>query len=242
MKTLALLILAALSACSPTNHLVIMHFVNAQFARQNYQCVPLGWVPVPFDGTYYEGYSAELDETDWWLPPKWVGSVNSSELKHADVRVTYELLNELVSVGMLDRDRVHGGFRYHLTMRALPFYFDENDFGNNPEHFAYLCYSGIVPQRVIWNQPIHVEQVHGGSGKTQVFRAAFEWLPSTVAPWADSAFIQSHSVILAPTKGPIVVKFVNRQGTWEISNVHLFASALPRIGFADASAWPKSRP
>ncbi len=193
-----LLAAAALSSCSPTDHRIILYALRERF--HYYECVPLGWVPVPVDGTYVQGYSAELDQTDWWLPPKWVGSIRIDRLKHRDARVTYALLNELVRVGMLDRNRVKNSFRYHLTWRALSYYFDENDFGNNPEHYSFLCYSKIAPQRVVWNEPIHRERI--GGSETDVFRAKVEWLPGPVAAWAEDAFLQSHSVTLVPARDP----------------------------------------
>lgn len=237
----AFLIAVALYACAPTDHHIIMLNLRAQFAQQGCECVPLGWVPVRLADTYYQGYSAELDQTDWWLPPKWVGRVSTKDLKHANVRVTYDLLNELTRVGMLDRKPAADAFEYHLTLSALPFYYDEDALGNNPEHFTYLCYSRMVPERLTWSEPIHLEQIGDAPEKMEAFRAAFEWRPSPAAAWAENAFLRSHSVVLAPSQHTLTVKFVNWKGTWEIYHVNMFASALPHIGVTDASVWPASR-
>jgi hypothetical protein len=216
----------------------MMHAVSARF--RYYECVPLGWVPVPAGDTYHRGYSAELDETDWWLPPTWSGVIRASELRRPDVKATYDVLNELVRAGVVQLQTSADRFRYHLTWQGLRYYFDGDDFGNNPSHNSFVCFSGMEPQRVIWSEPVHVEQNRDGSGETQVFRAAFEWRPGPPAAWANDAFLQSHSVILEPVNGPLVVRFVNRRGEWEIDYPR--ATALPRLGFADASVWPASRP
>jgi hypothetical protein len=235
----ALLAAAALSACSPTNHLFIMHAVRARFASLYDKCIPLGWVPVPAAGTYLQGYSAEIsEETEWWLPPRWSGSVQASQLQRRDVRAVFQVLNELVRAGMLDVDREPGGFHYHLTMQALPYYVDRDDLGNNPEHFSYLCYSKIVPRRIVWNEAIHFERVRGVAGKAKVFRAAVQWLPGPQAAWADDPILRSHGVILASTERLIIVKFVNSEDSWQVDFVN---SGFPSISVVDASAWPKSQ-
>ncbi len=75
---------------------------------------------------------------------------------------------------MLQSSNTADGRRYFLTMRAMPYYFDRNDLGHNPERAPYLCYSTVVPQRVTWTQPVHVERDGSAPGNRQVFRAAFE--------------------------------------------------------------------
>jgi hypothetical protein len=203
-----------------------------------YECVPLGWAPVARGDGYYEGYSVELDETGWWLPPTWAARMNPKSLNSADARVTFTLLNHLAAAGMLRKDRFGDSIAYHLTWNGLPYYFDEDDFGNNPEHYSYLCYSRIVPERVLWSQPIHGERTVQGSTESQVFRAAVQWSPGPMAPWASDGFIRSHSVFLPPDTHPIVMKFVNVDGVWEIDRSS--SSLVPHLNFAEANAWPRA--
>ncbi len=216
-----------------------MHALRSQVANQYHECVPLGWAPVPVAGTYYPGYSAELQETNSWLRPLWLGSVQTSDLQRPAVRATFEVLNELAHVGMLESRRVPGGFRYRLTLRALPYYFDENQYGNNPEHWPYLCYSLIVPQRVVWNQPIQLERHGYRPSASEAFRVGFQWRPSQVASWSNNAILRSHSVILAPTASPLIATFAKRDGAWIIQ--HLSAPVPFRPQVIDSSVWPQLR-
>lgn len=94
----ALFASVAINACSPTNHWFVMHALQTQLALQYHECVPLGWDPVPVDGTYYPGYSAELQDKNSWLPALWLGSIQPSDLRQPDGRAAYEVLNELVRV------------------------------------------------------------------------------------------------------------------------------------------------
>ncbi len=50
---------------------------------------------------------------------------------------------------------MNNGIRYNLTERAFPYYFEGNDFGDNPDHLSYLCYSRLVPDRVVSSQAVH---------------------------------------------------------------------------------------
>jgi hypothetical protein len=139
---------------------------------------------------------------------------------------------------MLIRRRTPLGFRYHLTPRAVPYYFASNDYGNNPDDVPYLCYSTMVPLRVTWNQPVHIERGADGS-PVRVFRAGFEWRASPDASWAD-AMLRSHGVLLAPTQSPVVAKFVDWKGAWYIENIE--SPLAGRSTVVDGAAWPSVTP
>ena len=229
----------ALNACSPTSHWFVMHTLRTQLALQYHECVPLGWDPVPVAGTYYPGYSAELQDTNSWLPALWLGSIHTSDLRQPDGRAAYEVLNELVRVGMLERKQVAAAFHYRLTLRAVPYYFDDNEYGDNPEHWPYLCYSRMVPTQVVWNQAIREERYGEGSQQAEAFRVAFEWQPSPVPLWANDATLRSHSVILAPRRIRVIAKFIKRDRQWAIDNLYSSAPFQPYV--VDASVWPRLR-
>jgi hypothetical protein len=196
----------------------------------------LGWDPVPvFARAFYRGYSSEYIPEITWLPPRWLGSIQTGYLHQPEVRASFDVLNELVRIHMVQRTDVPGGFRYNLTMRALDYYWDDDPYRVNPGGEPYLCYSTIVPQRVLWSQPIHTEEDRNGR-KVQVFRAAFQWSVSADADWANDALLRSHSVVLPPTQSPTIAKFVSVDGDWDIQNIYSRTQALPRV--VDASVWP----
>ncbi len=216
-----------MAACAPTDHGVILKNLKSQLAQQYHECVPLGWDPVPvLAGVFYRGYSTEYISEIKWLPAQWIGIVHLKDLRDPEVRASYTVLSELVRAHMVERTTVLGGFRYHLTMRALDYYWERTQYHNNPGGEPYLCYSTIVPQRVLWNQPVHTERDRDGH-PIQTFRAAFEWRASPIAEWANDPMLRSHSVILAPMFSPTIAKFVNVDGDWVIQ--------------ADASVWPPLR-
>jgi hypothetical protein len=223
---LTLLAAAVLCACSPTSHSAILHALRTQLARQYHECVPLGWDPVPAAGSFYPGYSAEFEQTGVWLKSYWIGYVGKRDLGRPDVRVAAAILNELVRDGLLERTRWQSGSFYHLTLRALPYYYEDNAYGDNPEHMPYLCYSGITPNRVLWNSLIQ----HGS------FHAAFEWRAATRASWAQNDFLRAHSVILPPVDSPVLVTFANVDGGWNITRLNA-PHMLPRV--VDVNVWPR---
>ncbi len=228
---------ALLTACSPSNHRFVMRLLRTQFADQYHECVPLGWTPVPVAGTYYPGFSTEYRAAVTWLPPLWVGSVHAADAANPQALAASAVLKHLVRAGMLHASPVPGGRHYFLTMRALPYYFDRSDYGNNPEHYPYLCYSTIVPERVAWTQPVHTEPDGTPPVRREVFRAEFQWRPSAPASWAEDAVLRRHSVILGPAGTSIVAKFVSVGGTWEIENIYAGGAHQPRL--VDAAAWPQ---
>ncbi len=225
----ASVLLVLTAACAPTSDFTIMRAAREHFAHTYHQCLPLGWNPTPIYGTYYPGYDVELEESDWWLPPIWLGYLPQSVAYDRRARTAERVLELLASAGMVKRNIFSEASYYHITDAAFVYYYDDDDFGNNPGHAPYLCYSSIVPQRVVWKQPVHLE-----SG-VLTFRATIAWSASSPALWAANPALQKYSVTLAPTRSPLIVRFAKTGDGWQIANVY---PAAPNV-LADAAAWPK---
>lgn len=234
----ALLVAALLTACARTDDRAILGMLQTQLAKQYHECVPLGWTPVPNAGTYYPGVSVTMEENGVWLPAVWVARVRRRDLARPDVRTAAAVLDELTKKGLLIRTTTPGASRYRLARIGWDFYYDENDYGNNPDHIPYLCYSTIVPQRVIASEPARHERLPDGSHDEDVFRATFAWTPSPVAAWANDAFLRSHSVALGPAETPVTATFANRHGAWTIVQL---STPTPLGRVVNASAWPHPR-
>ena len=234
------LIVAALlmTACAPSRQSFALKNLQSQLARQYHECVPLGWAPVPIAGTYYPGDSIESSQADSWIKALWVGFIPADDLKRPQVRATYDVLEHLVSAGLAAKHRFPRGYRYHLTLAGMPYYFDGNDFHNNPDHIPYLCYSKIVPEDVVWTQPARSERI--ADRTADVFRAAFRWHASESAAWANDAMLRSHSVVLAPVTAPAVATFARSGKAWSVESLSSAGSPMPRL--ADASVWPHGLP
>jgi hypothetical protein len=237
--TCALGAAAVLTACGPTNHRVIMKELRGQLARQYHACVPLGWNPVPASGSFYPGISVTVQEEGVWLPVMWLARIDARAAARPDVRAVARVLDELARIGMLSREAWPSGVRYRLTERALPYFFADDEHGNNPEALPYLCYSAIVPQRVVSNEDVHVENLHGAIDEAQVFRASFQWKPGPAAAWANDPVLRSHSVLLAPNADTLVAQFVKLGGSWRVLKVSAADSPLPIL--VDASVWPRGQ-
>ncbi|HEV2261944.1 MAG TPA: hypothetical protein VGR69_06645 [Candidatus Rubrimentiphilum sp.] len=219
------MIAMSLSACSPNRDAAVLHLLRAQLGDQYRACVPLGWDPVPIATTFIPGFSAEYRPPVEWLPPFWLGAIQNDELRDPSARVAFDLLNHLAKQSLVEKHVTPFGFRYNLTMAGLAFYLESSQYGNNVDHLPYLCYSRIVPTKIVWAQPIR-----------QTYRAGFQWSAGDGAPWANDPFLRSHSVILAPTKSPAIAKIVRFGGSWEV--VRLYAgSMLPQL--SDAAVWPR---
>lgn len=234
----AALVVVALSGCTVQSPTVLVHAFSQRFPY--YACVPLGWVPIPTaDKSYMVGYSAQSDDSSWYLPAKWVANIDRGSTKRADVKAEFDLLTHLAHAGVLQMSVVGDRFTFHLTWNGLPYYYDEDEFGNNPLHEPFLCQTRIVPGAILWRDPMRAEPVNGVD--TDVFRAAFSWSRGRPASWAKDPYVASHSVILAPSGSPIIVRFVrDADGSWEMDQLN--AAQMPRIGFADLAAWPISSP
>ena len=233
---MAAVIVAASSGCSVQSSTALIHAFGQRFPY--YACVPLGWVPIPApDKSYEVGYSAQTDDSSWYLPAKWVANIDRSSTKRPDVKAEFDLLTHLVDAGVLQMSVARDRFTFHLTLNGLPNYYDDDEFGNNPLHEPFLCQSRIVPGAILWREPVHAEMIAGVD--RSVFRAAFSWSHGQPANWANDPFVASHSAILAPFGGPIVVRFVQgSDGLWEMDQLE--GAGTPRIDFTDRAAWPRS--
>jgi hypothetical protein len=203
-----------------------MRTLSSDLSEQYHECVPLGWDPVPV-GTdyYYEGYTSEYREEGVWLHPYWLGLIHTSELSDPDARNAYDVLNALRRAGMVERANDTGAYFYRLTPRATAYYFEMNDVGNNPDHWPYLCYSSILPRRIVSTRRV----------KDGLFHVAFEWSASAPAEWANDPFIRRHSVILPPISNPAVAVFSNAGGWWHITRIVTPAFMMPRV--VDPAVW-----
>jgi hypothetical protein len=118
----------------------------------------------------------------------------------------------------------------------MHYYYDENDSAGNPLHLPYLCYSTIIPDNVVWTQPVHLER-DAGAANVEVFRTSFTWHASENASWAADPVILSHSVVLPPDKSPVFAKFIRPEHDWLIGNTFAAASAYPQL--LDRWVWPQ---
>jgi hypothetical protein len=171
-------------------------------------------------GSYYPGYSAGLQGYAMWLDAVWMGIVHTRDLNRPEVKTVAETLDDLVKTGMVSRRPIVNGYQYALTLQAMPYFYDSNLYGNNPDHLPYLCYSTIVPQRILWKQHIHFERAPRDRKAMPVFRASFQWTTSPAAAWARDPVIQAHSVVLAPTGSPTTGKFTYFGNSWHL--VHIY--------------------
>lgn len=218
-----------LSGCSPTAPRIVFNSLDAELHHQYHACIPLGWDPVPVAGYYYPGYSSEYREEGVWLHPYWIGVVYRSQLADQRVRTAQQVMNVLVREGMLERSPAHDAMYYHLTPRALPYYFEGNSYGNNPDHLPYLCYSTIVPAKILSTGPI----------TRRTFHSEFVWRTSSPAAWAMDPFLQSHSVILPPLTARVSAKFENDHGSWYLQKLWTSTPMLPRV--VNPLVWPADR-
>jgi hypothetical protein len=196
---------------------------------QPHACVPLGWNPVPAGGYYYPGYSTSYQKPGVWLPPLWLGVIYDDQRNDADVRASYDVINALISVGMVRVERRSHATFYHLTMNAVPYYFNSNNYGEDPDGIPMLCYSTIVPTKIL-----STSAVVGGS-----FKATFQWRPSPPAGWAATTFFRTHSIILPPLQETAIATFRKYPWGW---SMHSLSTSAPMLGRpVDASVWPMQR-
>jgi hypothetical protein len=228
MRTIAVALLL-LAACSPTNHRVVLRELRAQLGAQPHACVPLGWVPVAAGQSFYPGYTAQYQDVRSWLAPLWLGSLHAADLRDAQAKTSFAIMNDLVRKGMMQRITVPGGYHFRLTVAAMKFFYAQNDYRNNSEAWPYLCYSNIVPDRVIWTRRIPDD------ANRPAFKAGFQWHAGEDAPWAGP-FLRAHSVILPPLSHLAVATFVKDQDDWLVWRLSSQSNELPRL--ADSGAWP----
>lgn len=216
---------ALLEMGGPANQRFALHELSAQLSEQYHLCVPLGWNPQPVAGFYYPAHSVEYRENGVWLHPYWLGWILRGRLSDPNTRVTYDVLNALVRAKLLSRSSGSGGYYYRVTMAAVPYYYENNSFGNNPDHLPYLCYSRVVPDRILISRAVNA----------RAFRLQFAWHPGINAPWANDPFIRAHSVVLPPILNPATAVFSERNGTWSVQRLTTAGAMLPRP--ISAAAW-----
>lgn len=204
-----------------------------------HDCVPLGWNPVRVDdGFFYVGYSAELDETYWFVSPPWAAGFGPHEPVDPAGRTARDVLAHLEAAGMVDETRRRWGVKFNLSGAGFERFFDHDNFGNNRLDFPYICYSTIAAKAIIWKQPVRLESDPYGPGRVQTFRVAFTWTISTDSSWRPDAFIRAHSIVLGPTRSPAIAKFVRRGDDWVLDN--LYPGSSDRV--TEPAAWPTDPP
>ncbi len=146
---LAAILAAGLTACAPTRAQIATRALASGLDDKYHECVPLGWDPVPSAGYYYPGYTSEYREQGVWLRPFWIGVVHAAYADDPRVRTAQQVMDALVDAGMLQREMLPGATYYRLTHLAIPYYFEDNHYGDNPDHLPYLCYSRLIPRQIL---------------------------------------------------------------------------------------------
>lgn len=214
---------------SPQSSRFTMSVLTRDLAGQPHACVPLGWNPAPVAGSYYPSYSALYREDGVWLHPYWLGLVYKSQLTEVQVRSVYNVMNALVRVGMLNRTDLHDALLYRMTVKAEPYYYEDNGFGNNPDHLPYLCYSYYEPQRVVEHRRIN----------DGLFKVTFQLRQTPPAGWGNDLFLQRHSVVLAPREQALMANLSSAGGRWHVRTL-VPQGPMGMLPYAiDPSTWPR---
>lgn len=231
-----------LGACShappPGSQAALLSALSNALDVQYHACVPLGWNPVAVAGTYYPGYVASLQNYEETWDAIWRGSIPASDVSKPRVRAVYEVLNHLAKAGLLTRKHTALSYDYYLTYKALPYYYDTSWFGNNRGDMQYLCYSKIVPTRVVWAE--RMSRPNNWSGPARWYQASFTWTVSASAAWARDPFLRKHSVMLPPLRSPTTAKMFYIDKTWHVVNIYDHTWMMPRV--SDAAAWKAAAP
>lgn len=214
-----------LGSCAPNSAWSVMRVTQDALATQPHECIPLGWNVVPVVNHYFApGTSVELTEEGIWIPAAWIGSVRQGR-STSDVRQIRTVLAALRKAALIQTREVGKSLQYRLTAEGLKYYYDENDYKNNPAHLSYLCYSHIVPVRVVWSSPVKSEQ----------FRAGIAWQASPPAQWASDPVLRAHTVVLSPTSTTVVASFKKQGHQWYLQRLEEPGIGLPKV--ADPKAW-----
>jgi hypothetical protein len=230
-RSRALVLAAALlfSACAkpagPGSQQALLDALGTQLRFQYHNCVPLGWQPVTVAGTYYPGYIASLQSYEEFLDAIWRGRIEIKDAGKSDVSGVFESLNHLANRGMLIRKQTAGAYDYFLTPAALPYYYGSSLYGNNKAHLQYLCYTVIVPDRIVWIQRIN--RLGISRSHAQWYDVAFTWRTSPPESWANDPYLLSHSVVLAPLKSPTLAKMIYSRNEWYVLRIYDGTWGLP---------------
>lgn len=215
----------------------VMRLLRADLAQQYHACIPLGWSPVltNADGTYYPGRSVEVVEQGVWFPALWLARVRAAQRANPNVRTTVAVLDELVRIGMLQRSVGGGTSTYRLTLRAMPYFYANDEYGNNPSGQSYLCYSHIVPEHVTaYGSLLAGLRAHDPA----TFRATFSWEATSAPAWVrEDDVLRRHSVLLAPLTSPAIATIAEHDGDRYITELSVPGLNLPHV--VDVSAWPR---
>jgi hypothetical protein len=226
---IAVAVVLLLSACTrpagPGSQQTLLDTLATQLRFQYHNCLPLGWQPVPVAGTYYPGYIASLQTYEEFLDAIWRGRIEAKDIAKPDVRVVFESLNHLVARGMLIRKQTGTAYDYFLTQQAIPYYYGSSLYGNNKADLQYLCYTTIVPDRIVWIQ--RIPNRAASRSRAQWYDVAFTWRTSPPESWADDPFLRSHSVVLAPLKSPTIAKMLYSRKEWYVLRIYDGTWGLP---------------
>jgi hypothetical protein len=241
----ACLAFALLSACAAVprppargSQAAILGALSDTLQYQYHACVPLGWRPVAVAGTYYPGYIASLQNYAEWLDAIWRARIDFSEISKPAVKPVFEVLNHLTKAGLLVRKQEASFYDYFLTANALPYYYGWSRYNNNYGKMQYLCYSTLVPDRLVWMQ--RIARPNDWRGRAQWYRVSFAWKASAPAQWANDPFLREHSVILAPVKSPAVALMYYNDSDWHVGALYDRTWMLPVL--RDVAAWKMQRP
>lgn len=218
----------ALSACASPQQRALQE-IERDLAQEPHKCLPLGWVPQPIETLFIPVDDVEVIP-DMWLPPLWEAQIRTSSKMDRATRLIQRMLNHLSTKGLLQRSRTREGYMYLLTFKGMQYYSNGYFHGLNPERAPYLCYSDIVPERVLWVRRISSPS----ASSSRTFEAAFEWRPGANAAWAKGdKLIESHSVVLSPAATPVIVTLSRDQGYARIEKI----AGWPFGTLVDARAW-----
>jgi hypothetical protein len=214
------------SAPAPNSTRALLAAMRKELRFTYHDCVPLGWKAVPVSGTYSPGYTASVQNDGLWLDALWRGHIERSDLRSAQARDVFALLNRLAREGLLTRSVGRNGWNYYMTTRALPYYYGSSVFHDNRDSLPYLCYSTIVPQHIDWLLPAasHAGSAPGG----RWYKMQFSWTASRPPGWAGDVLVREHSVVLPPLTSPTTASVVY-DGAWYVDNIYDRGWMLPAL-------------
>lgn len=213
----------------PASQYALLTSLSDELQFQYHECVPLGWQPVPVANTYYPGFSASAPTYAEFLDAIWRGRISTKDLRRSDARTVSAVLTHLVLAGLLSSEKTPNGVNYFLRPQAFPYYFGSSVYKNNRDSLQYLCYSRIVPDKIVWSQPILAPPVSRHASKVQWYRVVFTWKPSTPAAWASDPFLRAHSIVLSPTSSPTAARMYYNNDGWHVAGIYDHTWMLPKL-------------
>ena len=201
-----------------------MEELSAHLDEHYHRCVPLGWMPIAASGFYYPSYTIEYRPGGVWLRPLWLGAIFNDQESDPHIRKVAEVMDALTAAGMVEQSAMRRVRIYRLTPKAVPYYSDENSYGDNPEHLPFLCYTRLLPKKVVSvaPRPHHMLDV------------TFFWSESPPSIWAND-YLRAHSVILPPLANPVTTTLEEDQYGWHIRNLRSHAPMLGHV--SNLRAW-----